>query len=71
MMIRPRQELGPQHSEQEEQNPDQRMRTNRPGKVNIDRDNRRSLQQTERRRERSEPEAVDGEGETESESAKQ
>jgi hypothetical protein len=68
MMIRPRQELGPQHSEQEEQNPDQRMRTNRPGK---DRDNRRSLQQTERRRERSEPEAVDGEGETESESAKQ
>jgi hypothetical protein len=61
---------GPKHPEQEEQNLDQRKRTDRPGEANIDGDNSRSSQQTGRRRERGEPEAVEGEGETESESAK-
>jgi hypothetical protein len=58
------------HPEQEEQNPDQRKRTNRPGEANIDQDDRQPAQQNERRRERGEREAVEGEGETESESAK-
>ena len=61
---------GPKHPEQEEQNPDQRKRTDRPGEANIDADNSRSSQQTGRRRERGEREFVEGEGETESESAK-
>ena len=63
-------EPGTKHPEQEDQDPDQRKRTNRPGEASIDWDNRRSSQQTERRRERGEPEAVEGEGETGSESAK-
>jgi hypothetical protein len=58
------------HPEQDEQNPDQRKRTNRSGEAKIDQDNRRSSQQTERRRESGEREAVEGEGETASESAK-
>jgi hypothetical protein len=58
------------HPEQEEQDPDHRKRTNRPGEAKIDRDNRPTSSQTERPRERGEREAVEGEGETNSESAK-
>lgn len=58
------------HPEQEQPNPDRRERTNRPGEANIDQDNRRSGQQTEQRRPRGGGEAVEGEGETDSERAK-
>jgi hypothetical protein len=58
------------HPEQDDQKPDQRNRSNRPGEANIDHDNRRPGQQTEKRRQRGERDAVEGEGETESENAK-
>jgi hypothetical protein len=58
------------YPEQETQNPDRRDRGNRPGEANIDQDNRRPGQQSEKRRDRGERRAVEGEGESESESAK-
>ena len=57
------------HPEQKEQDPDQRSRGNRPGEANIDQDDHRPGQQSERHGKRGDSEPVEGEGEAETTAA--